>query len=62
LLKGSKKEINAGSTPAPDLKLYDLTTYEIPPYNIWEAAYRLQQTMTCNSGEIRHNFLFAYLK
>ena len=26
-----------------DLKLYDLT-HEIPPYNIWEAAYRLQQT------------------
>lgn len=27
----------------PDLKLYDLT-HEIPAYNIWEAAYRLQQT------------------
>jgi len=26
----------------PDLKLYDLT-HEIPAYNIWEAAYRLQQ-------------------
>jgi S-adenosylmethionine hydrolase len=26
-----------------DLKLFDLT-HEIPPYNIWEAAYRLQQT------------------
>ncbi|MCS3797008.1 S-adenosyl-l-methionine hydroxide adenosyltransferase family protein [Niastella sp. OAS944] len=26
-----------------DLKLYDLT-HEIPAYNIWEAAYRLQQT------------------
>jgi S-adenosylmethionine hydrolase len=25
-----------------DLKLFDLT-HEIPPYNIWEAAYRLQQ-------------------
>jgi len=27
----------------PDLKLYDLC-HEIPVYNIWEAAYRLQQT------------------
>ena len=26
-----------------DLKLFDLT-HEIPSYNIWEAAYRLQQT------------------
>ncbi|HET9278113.1 MAG TPA: S-adenosyl-l-methionine hydroxide adenosyltransferase family protein [Flavitalea sp.] len=26
-----------------DLTLHDLT-HEIPPYNIWEAAYRLQQT------------------
>ncbi len=26
-----------------DLKLFDVT-HEIPPYNIWEAAYRLQQT------------------
>lgn len=26
-----------------DLKIYDLT-HEIPPYNIWEAAYRLEQT------------------
>ena len=26
-----------------DLKLYDLT-HEIPPYNVWEAAYRLEQT------------------
>src|SRR6185437_13933688 len=26
-----------------DLKLFDLT-HEIPAYNIWEAAYRLQQT------------------
>src|SRR3954465_8481403 len=25
-----------------DLKLFDLT-HEIPPYNIWKAAYRLQQ-------------------
>lgn len=30
---------------SPDLKLYDLT-HEIPAYNIWEAAYRLQQTVT----------------
>ncbi len=28
---------------SPDLKLYDLT-HEIPAYNIWEAAYRLEQT------------------
>lgn len=27
-----------------DLKLYDLT-HEIPTYNIWEAAYRLEQTV-----------------
>jgi S-adenosylmethionine hydrolase len=27
----------------PDLKLFDLT-HEIPAYNIWEAAYRLEQT------------------
>ncbi|MGZ3872464.1 MAG: SAM hydrolase/SAM-dependent halogenase family protein [Mucilaginibacter sp.] len=27
-----------------DLKLFDLT-HEIPPYNIWEAAYRLEQTV-----------------
>ena len=26
-----------------NLQLYDLT-HEIPAYNIWEAAYRLQQT------------------
>ena len=26
------------------LKLFDLT-HDIPPFNIWEAAYRLQQTM-----------------
>lgn len=30
---------------SPDLKLYDLT-HEIPTYNIWEAAYRLEQTLT----------------
>lgn len=27
-----------------DLKLFDLTE-EIPPYNVWEAAYRLEQTV-----------------
>lgn len=27
----------------PDLKMFNLT-HEIPPYNIWEAAYRLYQT------------------
>lgn len=32
-------------TVAPDLKLYDLT-HEIPAYNIWEAAYRLEQTIS----------------
>lgn len=30
---------------SPDLGLYDLT-HEIPAYNIWEAAYRLEQTAT----------------
>src|ERR1700754_4394415 len=29
---------------SPDLKLFDLT-HEIPPYDIWAAAYRLQQTV-----------------
>ena len=29
---------------SPDLKLFDLT-HEIPAFNIWEAAYRLQQTV-----------------
>jgi S-adenosylmethionine hydrolase len=29
---------------SPDLRLFDLT-HEIPAYNIWEAAYRLQQTV-----------------
>src|SRR5436189_3086742 len=29
---------------SPDLKLFDLT-HEIPAYNIWEAAYRLEQTI-----------------
>src|SRR5580765_8214073 len=30
---------------SPDLKLFDLT-HEIPAYNIWEAAYRLEQAVT----------------
>jgi S-adenosylmethionine hydrolase len=30
---------------SPDLKLYDLT-HEIPNYNIWEASYRLYQTVS----------------
>ncbi|GAA3964408.1 hypothetical protein FHS10_003293 [Mucilaginibacter dorajii] len=30
---------------SPHLKLYDLT-HEIPAYNIWEASYRLYQTVT----------------
>ncbi|MBN8855067.1 MAG: hypothetical protein BGO55_25340 [Sphingobacteriales bacterium 50-39] len=29
---------------SPDLKLFDLT-HEIPAFNIWEAAYRLRQTV-----------------
>ncbi|MEO6330076.1 MAG: S-adenosyl-l-methionine hydroxide adenosyltransferase family protein [Ginsengibacter sp.] len=29
---------------SPELKLYDLT-HEIPAYNIWEAAFRLEQTV-----------------
>jgi S-adenosylmethionine hydrolase len=29
---------------SPDLKLFDVT-HEIPAYNIWEAAYRLEQTV-----------------
>src|SRR5258707_7155896 len=29
---------------SPDLKLFDLT-HEIPAYNIWEPAYRLEQTV-----------------
>jgi S-adenosylmethionine hydrolase len=32
------------STVDPSLKLYDLT-HDIPAYNIWEAAYRLDQTV-----------------
>jgi S-adenosylmethionine hydrolase len=37
-MKGVAMEVS------PDLKLFDLT-HEIPPYNIWEAAYRLKQTV-----------------
>ena len=33
------------SSVSPDLKIYDLT-HEIPAYNIWEAAYRLEQTVS----------------
>ena len=33
------------SSVDPSLKLYDLT-HDIPAYNIWEAAYRLDQTVT----------------
>lgn len=32
-------------TVNPDLKIYDLT-HEIPQYNIWEASYRLIQTVS----------------
>lgn len=28
---------------SPDLRMFDLT-HEIPPFNVWEAAYRLDQT------------------
>src|SRR6516162_178174 len=31
-------------TVSPELRLFDLT-HEIPAYNIWEAAYRLEQTV-----------------
>ncbi|MCF8421904.1 MAG: SAM-dependent chlorinase/fluorinase, partial [Chitinophagaceae bacterium] len=37
-MKGVASSVNA------NLKLYDLTN-EIPAYNIWEAAYRLDQTV-----------------
>lgn len=37
-MKGVASSIN------PNLKLYDLT-HDIPAYNIWEAAYRLDQTL-----------------
>src|SRR6266496_6703498 len=30
---------------SPDLKLFDLTR-EIPAFNIWEGAYRLEQTVS----------------
>jgi S-adenosylmethionine hydrolase len=30
---------------SPELRLYDLT-HEIPAYDVWEAAYRLMQTVT----------------
>ena len=38
-MKGVAMEVST------DLKLFDLT-HEIPAYNIWEAAYRLEQTVT----------------
>ena len=37
-MKGVASSVNA------NLKLYDLTN-DIPAYNIWEAAYRLDQTV-----------------
>jgi len=37
-MKGVAMEVS------PDLKLFDLT-HEIPAYNVWEAAYRLEQTV-----------------
>jgi len=36
-MKGVAMEVS------PDLKIFDLT-HEIPAYNVWESAYRLQQT------------------
>lgn len=38
-MKGVAMDVSA------DLKLFDLT-HEIPAYNIWEAAYRLEQTVS----------------
>lgn len=38
-MKGVAMEVSS------ELKLFDLT-HEIPAYNIWEAAYRLEQTVT----------------
>ncbi|RYY58936.1 MAG: acetolactate synthase [Chitinophagaceae bacterium] len=38
-MKGVAKTVD------PELGLYDLT-HEIPPYDIWEAAYRLNQTIS----------------
>ena len=35
-----------------DLKLFDLT-HAIPAYNIWEAAYRLEQTVIVSSPRFR---------
>lgn len=32
-------------TVDPSLKIFDIT-HDIPPYNIWEASYRLYQTIT----------------
>src|ERR1700761_323504 len=37
-MKGVAMEVS------PDLKLFDLT-HEIPAFNTWEAAYRLEQTV-----------------
>lgn len=37
-MKGVAMEVS------PDLKLFDIT-HEIPPFNIWEAAYRLEQAI-----------------
>jgi len=37
-MKGVAMEVS------PDLKLFDIT-HEIPAYNIWDAAYRLEQTI-----------------
>jgi S-adenosylmethionine hydrolase len=37
-MKGVAMEVS------PDLKLFDIT-HEIPAYNIWDAAYRLEQTV-----------------
>ena len=35
---------------APDLQIFDIT-HEIPPYNIWEAAYRLvRQNLQLRAG------------
>jgi len=45
LRDGAVSEMKGGAMGvSPDLKLFDLT-HEIPAYNIWDAAYRLQQTV-----------------
>ena len=45
LKDGAVSEMKGGAMGvSPELKLFDLT-HEIPAFNIWEAAYRLEQTI-----------------